>query len=352
MRAVTDHRSGLRPISSTSAGALLPLHFGEVELRRMREAALRNESCRIESRRPTRDELEQRFSTADPLLPAELFPFPVEAQHEGRLLDRLPGYGIDAPSISFVRHVSSTGTAAAVVEGGLKPEIILNVDQLTATAVKLAANIGLSWEIINDWPAFHQYAGAELFRQVIDVENEELIQGNAGQEFTGTTVNAGPSGMNGFMSTPGILQHNAGSDTGTNVTALDSIEIAMAQMRTGPALAVADLLVLHPETWSGLRRIKDAYGHFMVQPDPTAGQASELWGVPVLQTTQQPIGYGLLLDTSKFGYVAVRESLAMRIGYAGTDFTQNILRTVAEERLVLCVTRPPAVMLVDGLPTS
>ena len=29
----------------------------------------------------------------------------------------------------------------------------------------------------------------------------------------------------------------------------------------------------------------------------------------------------------------------MRIGYCGTDLVDNVLRTVAEERLVLCVTR-------------
>ena len=49
-----------------------------------------------------------------------------------------------------------------------------------------------------------------------------------------------------------------------------------------------------------------------------------------------------MLDTTKFGYVAIRESLSMRIGWSGTDFAENILRTVAEEQLLLCVTRPPA----------
>jgi hypothetical protein len=53
---------------------------------------------------------------------------------------------------------------------------------------------------------------------------------------------------------------------------------------------------------------------------------------------------------TKFGYVGVRESLAVRVGYAGTDFTQNILRLVGEERLVLCVTRPSAVCSITNIP--
>ena len=50
------------------------------------------------------------------------------------------------------------------------------------------------------------------------------------------------------------------------------------------------------------------------------------------------------------GEQRVREQLAMRVGYAGTDFTQNILRFVGEERLTLCVTRPSAVCAITNLP--
>jgi HK97 family phage major capsid protein len=334
----------------STAGQLCPLNFDEQELRRLQSAALRGENARIETRNPG-------FSSADPLLPAELFPYPVAAQHESRLLDRLPGYAIESPSVTFIRHVSTTGEAAATTEGSLKPELIFNTDALTATAVKLAANNAVSYEIISDWPAFSSYCGTELYKRVIDVENAELIQGNAGAEFdTGTSVVSAPSGMTGMMNTPGILEYDASADTGgtgaSSLTPLDSFEKALAQLRTGPALAVADLCVLHPDTWSAIRRVKDSYGRFMVAPDPTSDQASELWGVDVLQTTQQPPGYALLLDTSKLGYVAIRESLSMRIGWSGDDFTRNLLRTVAEERLVLCVTRPPAILVIEGLPTS
>jgi HK97 family phage major capsid protein len=337
-----------RPTST--AGQLCPLHFSNEQLRKLQTAAQRNETCRLETRNPG-------FSTADPLLPAELFPYPVAAIHESRLLDRLPGYAIESPSITFIRHVSTTGEAGATSEGATKPELIFETDQLLATAVKLAATNGLSWEIINDWPAFQSYCGTELYKRIIDIENELLIQGDSGTVTgSGTTVDTSPTGMVGLMSTPGILTYDASVDTGgsgsTLLSALDSVEKAIAELRVGPALAVPDLFVLNPSTWSTIRRIKDGFGHFMVQPDPTSDQASELWGIDVLQTTQCPPGVGLLLDTSELGYVAIRESLSMRIGYSSDDFARNILRTVAEERLVLCVTRPPAISLISNLPTS
>ena len=218
---------------------------------------------------------------------------------------------------------------------------MFNVDTLTAPAVKLAAHNGLSWEIINDWPAFQTYCGTELYKQVTDVENAQLLSGDGSGD-----------NMTGFYNTPGVPTHDASTDTGTGITVWDSLEKSIATLRTGPALAAANLLVLHPATWSAIRRVKDAYGRFMVSADPSSDEVNQAWGVPVLSTTATPPGKGLLLDTSKLGYVAVREPLSMRIGYSGTDFTQDILRTVAEERLVLCVTRPPAVLAISNLPTS
>jgi HK97 family phage major capsid protein len=163
-------------------------------------------------------------------------------------------------------------------------------------------------------------------------------------------------GLVGFLATPSILTYDASTDTGGSgsslLTAFDAIEKSIAKLRTGPALATPDIFVLSPTTWSAIRRVKDSYGRFMAQPDPTEDQANEVFGIPVLQTTQIPDGTGLMIDSSKAGYVAVREPLSMRLGYSGTDFTQNILRTVCEERLVLAVTRPPAVLSISGLPTS
>ena len=329
----------------TTAGQLAPLQFGDEQLRRLQTAAQRGESARVE----TRD-----FSSSEALLPAGLFPGIVGAQHESRLLDRLPGVLMETSSIEFIRHISTSGEAGATAEGALKPELILHTDALTAVAVKIAAHTATSYEVMSDHVAFADYVNSELARQVVDIENLLLLQGGDAAVIgsTGTTVEpAGPSGMTGFLSTPGILHHNAAADTGADIQSLDSIEIAIAEMRIGPALATPNLLVLAPNTWSAMRRIKDGQNRYLVAPDPTTDEAQQLWGVEVLTTTEMPSGKGLLLDTAKCGYVGIREPLSLRLGFSGDDFSRNLIRTVCEERLVLAVTRPPAVMLVEGLPT-
>jgi hypothetical protein len=61
---------------------------------------------------------------------------------------------------------------------------------------------------------------------------------------------------------------------------------------------------------------------------------------------------GALLDTRKLGFVVVRETLTLRTGTNTDDFTRNLQRWIAEERLALAVERPSAVCKITGLPTS
>lgn len=71
-----------------------------------------------------------------------------------------------------------------------------------------------------------------------------------------------------------------------------------------------------------------------------------------LQTTAQPAGTALLLDTEKFGFVALRQNLEIMSGFTNDDFQRNINRWAVEERLNIAVERPSAVLNITGLPTS
>lgn len=344
IRGISEHiketrenidRMGSHPLgklrgSINSAGRLSPLHCPTEELRRLHTAAQRGQQAAYE----------RRFTSADSLLPPDLYPFPIAAQHENRLLDKLPGYAIDLPSVEFVRHISTTGTAASVAEGSLKPEITLNVDKLVATAAKLSGHLALSTEIRDDWDAFSQYATTELFKIIIDEENRQLLSGDG----TGTD-------MTGFYGTSGILTHDCTADTGTNETPLDSIEKSIAELRSGSALAEPSIAVFHPEDWSHLGRLKNTLGNFLLAPDPSQDETDSLWGIDVLVTTQNPLGTALLIDTTKFGQVAIRSPLGLLVGFANDDLIRNLWRYVGEERLVLTVTRPAAVLAVTNLPT-
>jgi HK97 family phage major capsid protein len=326
--------SGKQQFASQS-NAVAPLHFDAESLRQLHTAIQSRQSRQITAR---------AYSSADPLLPPQLWPDVLGPIHESRVLDRLPVFATSLPMVRYVRHTSTTGSPALVAEGAVKPELVLNVDYVDAAVVKLAAHVGVSEEIIDDWDTFYSYVQQEIVAQVIDVENAEVLAGN------------GTSGhLTGLSHVSGILTHDATADTGTGVTAIDSIEKSIAALRTGPSLAVANLLVLHPNTWSALRRLKDTSGRFLFigsDSDPTQAEANSIFGVNVLVTTQQAAGSALLLDTTKFGRALVRSPLTLKVGYTQDDFVRNIVRVIAEERFVLQVERPSAVLQVTGLPTA
>ena len=312
-----------------SAGRIATLSFDDEELRKLHGQVMAQNPGRIEAR---------DFGSATPFLPAELYPQPTFPIHENRLLDKLPGYAVDAPSLEVIQVNSVTGAAAIVPEGALKPELVMNTTKIIVTCQKLAAHTGLSWESINDWDTFSSFVRTELTRQVVDLENHEIVYGD------GTTGH-----LTGFLGTSGILTHAVVAGGATH---FDDIEQSIAILRTGPALAEPDLFVTNPATWSAIRREKNLQGAYYAQTDPTSGEPDTAWGVPVVVSTQITPGDGILVDTTKFGRVAVRETLGLRIGFTNDDFTRNIVRTVAEERLALCVERPSAILHITGLPVS
>lgn len=308
-----------------------PLRFDEEQLRAAHRALATGQRYHLQAR---------AFNSVDSLLPSELFPAVLGPLHEGRLADKLPTLPMAGPSLEYIRHTSTTGTPSLVNEGATKPELTFVTDQVTVQAKKIACHAAVSYEIMEDWSTFASYVQTEIMRQVIDVETAALLNGS--------------SGIVGLLQTSGILSHTVGG-TGTTPngeTSLDAIESAIAQLRSGAALATANLLVLHPNTWSAIRRSKDGQQRYMTQADPTVGEANTVWGCEVLTTTAIAAGTGCLLDTNKFGHFLVRTPLSLIVGYMNDDLVKNLIRSVCEQRINLAVERPAAVCAIENLPTS
>ncbi len=311
-----------------SGARVAPLGFDVEDLRRAHDRLMTGETVRLEARA-------LGYASAQSLLPAELAPWVTGIQHEGRILDALPAYSVELPSVEIIQVNSVTGQAAIVPEAGIKPEIVPVATPLTVTAQKIAAHMALSQEALADFDAFANFCRIELQSQVIQTENHELLYGTGG-----------PTGIFGFFTATGRLQFDA---TGADQS-IDAIEQAIAEMRVGPSLATPNLCVLHPSAWSAMRRVKDTLGRYLLASDPSEGEADSIWGIPVTCTTQCHTTDALLVDTQKYGRAIIREPLNMRIGWANDDLIRNLLRSVSEERLNNAIERPSAVMHVQNMP--
>ena len=328
-----SYRLGGTNRSANSAGRLSPLGYDDDQLRRAFEQVGRGETA----------VLQRAFTTATGAIPPDLGPIlPVFPNHENRLLEKLPGIQIDVPAIAYVEVLASTGNAAIVLEGAPKPELLIPATQKIATARKIAAHVGISWEAYSgDYVAFVAAVQTELMRKVTDAENQQLYGGTG--EANGQ--------VNGLATATGILTLDASTIT-TQPGPWDALEQGIELLRSGPALAEPDLCLMHPSTWSAMRRTTNTLGNYFVAADPSADEVNTAWGIPVVVSSKFPATTAVLVDTRQYGRVVVREPLVTRIGYSGTDFTDNVVRLVSEERLTQTIERPQAICLISAMPTA
>jgi hypothetical protein len=81
-------------------------------------------------------------------------------------------------------------------------------------------------------------------------------------------------------------------------------------------------------------------------------EQENLWGVPLVQTTQQAAGTAAVLSVnSGAAVVYVREALTTFFDPYSMA-ASNTYQYIAETRLALATPRPSAINLVSGLPTS
>ncbi|WP_285244008.1 phage major capsid protein [Pseudarthrobacter sp. fls2-241-R2A-127] len=251
-----------------------------------------------------------------------------------RLLDLFPTAPMAGPSIEFITHSANSQAATAVAMGGTYPENVLTTTQTTLVAQKLAVQTVVLDELLADFPSFRDYISVEITRQIQDAENNALLNGN------GTAPQ-----IRGLLNTSGVLTRAAAY--GTND--LDTLNAAIADLRSGSQFVEPDLFIIHPSTWASIRTIKDSYGHYLLG-NPADEIVPQLWGVPVALTTQIAVGTGILLNTSLAVTAFVRSGVTLEMSnQSGTDFQTGSVRVRAEERLTLGVQRPAAVNIITGL---
>lgn len=251
-----------------------------------------------------------------------------------RIADQLPSGMMQSPTIEYLRHVATSGTALAVAPGQLKPEVDFITDTILLHASKIAAVSGVTDESLEDFPSFASYVTSALTRAYIDAENAQLLLGD------GTGAN-----VTGLLNTSGVLVRSVGSNT-----VLDSMELAGVDMRNGPAFCLPSIYIIHPSDFSLMRRAKDSQGRYLVNPDPTVTEASALWGRPVVQTTQIPVGTAIAINAPAAAQVWYRRGITIDSTNSHIDdYQRNITHFRIEARLGLAVIRPGAVVKITGI---
>lgn len=102
-------------------------------------------------------------------------------------------------------------------------------------------------------------------------------------------------------------------------------------------------IVLNPVDWETLETAKATDGNYLMISMPQDGSVERIWRMPVVVTNAMPADNFLLGDWTMGANIYDREQTTIRISESdGTDFVQNAIKVLGEERYAFAVPLPKA----------
>ena len=280
--------------------------------------------------------------TPGSLLPAQLIPQAWWMRYEPtRLFDYFIGSQAETQSISWIQHTGNTLPAAAVAELDKKPDLGPLVEAHTASFSTIAGMISVSRQFFDDFPNWASTVPHELQRAVIDAENDLVLNGSGDS----------PE-MLGLLGQSSTLTRVCPTVSDVAYTQIDCLVQSFTDLRSGPAYAIADLVVMHPEQWDDIRRIKNSLGSFVLNATEAneVGGIDNIFGVPVALTTKCPLGTAVVLDTKIAVLAFTRMGIEIVFNPFGDwAYSHNAVQFRGEERVTIGVAYPKAINIVTNL---
>jgi len=214
------------------------------------------------------------------------------------------------PVQRFYRMTS--GTAAVVAEGALKPDSGISFTAVDLAIAKLACTAQFTDEMAEDAPFLVAFLQTELAAAIAAAENAAILSA--------------------FNAASGVL-----TGTGATATVVDLIADAISgQEAISGKTPVA--VITHPTVVSTIRKAKTSGGGDY-QIDPLTSGPTMIHGVKVIPTPATAAGTAWVVEAS--GVTVYRRSgLTVEVGTSGDDLVKNVKTAVAETRMATAVTRP------------
>jgi len=254
--------------------------------------------------------------------------------------DLFPGGTTSTPLIRYLVETAITNAAAAVAEGGLKPESALSFSKVDEVLHKVATFLPISDEMLEDWAQAQSYIDARLILFIKLAEEAQLLNGD------GTGAN-----LVGLLNRPGlatpIVKGTAPSVAADN--GMDAIYRQITQIRT-TAFLEPDAIVIDPLGWQTQVLSKNSQGAYYASGPFVSEQNQSLWGKRVAVTPALAANSSLVGAFQQGGQIFRKGGITVEASNSHADFFQKNLTAIrAEERLALAVYRPGAFGQVTGL---
>jgi HK97 family phage major capsid protein len=257
------------------------------------------------------------------------------------IADLLGSGRISGNALTYFVEGAAEGDFTTVAENSQKPQIhFVDPTPVTESLKKIAAFVKESDEMVDDFPFLVDTINERLLYMLGLFEENQLLNGNG----TGTN-------LRGLLQRVGIQTLGVVGDPKTGN--LDQIFKAITATDTGSGLS-ADGIVINPTDYQTFRLLKDSAGQYL-GGGPFTGQYGNggiltqppLWGLPTVITPAIAAGT-VLVGNFRLSSTVYRKG-GVRVDSTnseGNDFTNNRITIRAEERLLLAVRIPAALVKV------
>jgi HK97 family phage major capsid protein len=231
---------------------------------------------------------------------------------------------------SYLRQTVRENNAAPVAPGEAKPTTVLSIEKVEDT-VRTIAHLSepLQRQQLSDISMLEQFVEGELRLGLILAEEAQIISGDGlGENLTG------------ILETSGIQVQVWDTDL------LTTTRKAITKIEDVPLTPGA--FVFNSEDWERIELLKDDQSRFYNPDAPIDRQNKRLWGLTVISSPIMPVGTGLVGAFADSAMIKDREQSTVDWSEnVSDDFTKNLRRYRAEERLGFAVMRPLGFTEID-----
>lgn len=254
------------------------------------------------------------------------------------VLPQLPTYNTTNQTTKWMAETTTTNNAAPTAEGAAPAsESALAWTEQTALVEKCASYISVTQEQLDDVDNLQSIINDRLLTMHAVKEDSLALTG------TGTTPQ-----IRGFLAIVGIQTVALGA-----YSLPDVIALAVKNIRTDSttvSMCEPNMVIMHPTNWFQFQTLTTPDGVYIWGSPAEAVRTPQIWGMPVIITTNITLNTGLVGDFNQCR-VARRKGVTLSMTDShGTQFTTDTLTIKTTSRFVIEHYRAKAFHTITALP--